>query len=91
MAAMENYINVLDGEITTFEDGFEIDGEQNLQSGVVETLEDHRIAMTAVVANICIDSQIKSRQYWLYKWFISGFFLRLRKNWSELWILNLEL
>ena len=38
----------------------EINGKQNLQSGVVETLEDHRIAMTAVVANICIDSQIKA-------------------------------
>ena len=60
MAAMENFINELDGEITTFEDGFEINGKQNLQSGVVETLEHHRIAMTAVVANICIDSQIKA-------------------------------
>jgi len=60
LAAMENFINELDGEITTFEDGFEINGKQNLQSGVVETLEDHRIAMTAVVANICIDSQIKA-------------------------------
>ena len=60
LAAMENFINELDGEITTFEDGFEINGKQNLQSGVIETLEDHRIAMTAVVANICIDSQIKA-------------------------------
>ena len=60
LASMENFINELDGEITTFEDGFEINGKQNLQSGVVETLEDHRIAMTAVVANICIDSQIKA-------------------------------
>ena len=60
LAAMENFINELDGEITTFEDGFEINGKQNLQSGVVETHEDHRIAMTAVVANICIDSQIKA-------------------------------
>ena len=60
LAAMENFINELDGEITTFEDGFEINGKQNLQSGVIKTLEDHRIAMTAVVANICIDSQIKA-------------------------------
>ena len=55
LAAMENFINELNGEITTFEDGFEINGKQHLQSGVVKTLEDHRIAMTAVVANVCID------------------------------------
>tara|TARA_B100000941_G_scaffold19006_1_gene11429 strand:- start:18573 stop:19844 length:1272 start_codon:yes stop_codon:yes gene_type:complete len=60
LASMKNFVKELNGEITTFEDGFEIIGKQDLEGGVVSTLQDHRIAMTAVVANICLNSQIKA-------------------------------
>ena len=57
---MEKFILELSGEITTYQDGFEIKGKQNLKSGNVDTFNDHRIAMTAVVANICLNSGIKA-------------------------------
>ena len=60
LLAMEKFILELSGEITTYQDGFEIKGKQNLKSGNVDTFNDHRIAMTAVVANICLNSGIKA-------------------------------
>ncbi len=60
LLAMEKFILELSGEINTYQDGFEIKGKQNLKSGNVDTFNDHRIAMTAVVANICLNSGIKA-------------------------------
>ena len=58
IAAMAEFITELGGSIKVFEDGFEINGAQELQEGSVNTHNDHRIAMTAVVANICINTGI---------------------------------
>ncbi len=57
--AMENFIINLGGEINTSSSGYKISGIQELQGGIIKTEEDHRIAMTGVVANICINSEIK--------------------------------
>ena len=46
-------------EINTSSSGYKISGIQKLQGGIIKTEEDHRIAMTGVVANICINSEIK--------------------------------
>ncbi len=58
IAAMAEFITELGGSIKVYEDGFEINGDQKLQEGKVNTHDDHRIAMTAVVANICINRGI---------------------------------
>ena len=58
IAAMAEFIIELGGTIKVFEDGFEINGDQDLKEGNVNTHDDHRIAMTAVVANICINRGI---------------------------------
>ena len=57
--AMENFIINLGGQINTNSNGYKISGIQELQGGIIKTEEDHRIAMTGVVANICINSEIK--------------------------------
>lgn len=59
IAAMEKFILNLGGEIRTQKDGFKISGKQFLQAGTVESNDDHRIAMTAIVANVCINSKIE--------------------------------
>ena len=58
--SMEKFISVLGGTMEVNEDGFTIPGEQKLNSGIVETFDDHRIAMTGVIANIAINSGITS-------------------------------
>ena len=50
--AMENFIINLGGQINTNSNGYKISGIQELQGGIIKTEEDHRIAMTGVVANI---------------------------------------
>tara|TARA_B100000900_G_scaffold138042_1_gene116972 strand:+ start:1869 stop:3140 length:1272 start_codon:yes stop_codon:yes gene_type:complete len=57
--AMENFIINLGGQINTSSNGFQIAGIQKLQGGTIKTEDDHRIAMTGVVANLCINSEIK--------------------------------
>jgi 3-phosphoshikimate 1-carboxyvinyltransferase len=57
--AMENFILNLGGQINTSSNGYQISGIQKLQGGLIKTEEDHRIAMTGVVANLCINSEIK--------------------------------
>ena len=57
--AMENFILNLGGQINTSSNGYKISGIQKLQGGLIKTEEDHRIAMTGVVANLCINSEIK--------------------------------
>lgn len=59
IAAMEKFILNLGGEIRTQKDGFKISGKQSLQAGTIESNDDHRIAMTAIVANVCINSKIE--------------------------------
>jgi 3-phosphoshikimate 1-carboxyvinyltransferase len=49
----------LGGQINTSSTGFQIAGIQKLQGGTIKTEDDHRIAMTGVVANLCINSEIK--------------------------------
>ena len=56
--AMKNFILNLGGEIKLLDDGFEIQGIQKLKKGKIETLDDHRIAMTAIVANIGLNKKI---------------------------------
>mgnify|MGYP005661509511 FL=1 len=56
---MENFILNLGGQINTSSNGYQISGIQKLLGGLIKTEEDHRIAMTGVVANLCINSEIK--------------------------------
>ena len=56
--AMKNFILNLGGQIKLLDDGFEIQGIQKLKKGNIETLDDHRIAMTAIVANIGLNKKI---------------------------------
>tara|TARA_B100000886_G_scaffold81283_1_gene52874 strand:- start:357 stop:1676 length:1320 start_codon:yes stop_codon:yes gene_type:complete len=56
--AMKNFILELGGEIKLLNDGYEIEGIQKLKKGNIETLDDHRIAMTAIVANIGLNKKI---------------------------------
>ena len=58
--SMEKFISTLGGSIEVKEDGFMIPGEQKLNPGIVETFDDHRIAMTGVIANIAINPGITS-------------------------------
>ena len=51
---MKNFILELGGKIEVYDDGFEITGIQDLQDGFIKTFDDHRIAMTAIIANIAL-------------------------------------
>ena len=55
---MKNFIQGLKGEITMYEDGFAINGVQDLDEGNVITEDDHRVAMTAIIANIALGKKI---------------------------------
>ena len=55
---MKNFIECLNGEITMYEDGFEIKGVQDLDEGHVNTEDDHRVAMTSIIANIALGKKI---------------------------------
>ena len=48
----------LGGKIEVYDDGFEITGIQDLQDGFIKTFDDHRIAMTAIIANIALGKKI---------------------------------
>ena len=45
-------------EITMYDDGFEINGVQDLKEGTIATKDDHRVAMTAIIANITLGKKI---------------------------------
>ena len=51
-------LGALKGDITMYEDGFAINGVQDLDEGNVITEDDHRIAMTAIIANIALGKKI---------------------------------
>ena len=55
---MKNFIERLNGEITMYEDGFEIKGIQDLDEGNIDTEDDHRVAMTSIIANIALGKKI---------------------------------
>ena len=55
---MKNFIQSLNGEITMYDDGFEINGVQDLKEGTIATKDDHRVAMTAIIANITLGKKI---------------------------------
>ena len=55
---MKNFILELGGKIEVYDDGFEITGIQDLQDGFIKTFDDHRIAMTAIIANITLGKKI---------------------------------
>ena len=55
---MKNFIECLNGEITMYEDGFEIKGIQDLDEGHINTEDDHRVAMTSIIANIALGKKI---------------------------------
>ena len=55
---MKNFIQSLNGEITMYDDGFEINGVQDLKEGTIATKDDHRVAMTAIIANIILGKKI---------------------------------
>jgi len=55
---MKNFMECLNGEITMYEDGFEIKGVQDLGEGHINTEDDHRVAMTSIIANIALGKKI---------------------------------
>ncbi len=55
---MKNFMESLNGEITMYEDGFEIKGIQDLDEGDINTEDDHRVAMTSIIANIALGKKI---------------------------------
>ena len=57
--SMENFIQSLGGNIEVNPEGFKVNGPQKLKSGQIKTFEDHRIAMTSVIANLAINKGIK--------------------------------
>jgi 3-phosphoshikimate 1-carboxyvinyltransferase len=57
--SMEIFIKTLGGEIEVNPEGFKINGPQKFKSGQIKTFEDHRIAMTGVIANLAINEGIK--------------------------------
>lgn len=56
--SMKDFIQSLNGEIEMYPDGFKIIGKQNLDAGVIKTEDDHRISMTALVANVTLGKKI---------------------------------
>jgi len=58
LESMKNFIESLNGKIKMYSDGFEIKGKQNLEAGVIKTEEDHRVSMTALIANISLGKRI---------------------------------
>ena len=58
LESMKNFIQTLNGKIVMYPDGFDISGKQDLDAGIIQTEDDHRISMTALVANITLGKKI---------------------------------
>ena len=58
LETMKNFIETLNGKIKMHSDGFEITGKQSLESGVIKSEDDHRVSMTALIANITLGKRI---------------------------------
>ena len=59
LAMIALMVKALGGTIELFDDGFAVDGPQQLRSGVVDPRGDHRIAMAAAVAGAGIPAGVK--------------------------------
>ena len=58
LEAMKKFFQSLNGNIEMHPDGYDITGKQDLDVGVISTEDDHRISMTALVANITLSKKI---------------------------------
>ena len=58
LETMKDFIEALNGKIKMYSDGFDILGKQNLEAGSVKTEDDHRVSMTALIANISLNKKI---------------------------------
>jgi 3-phosphoshikimate 1-carboxyvinyltransferase len=59
LAMIARMAETLGGRLETFEDGFAVDGPQQLHAGVVDPQGDHRIAMAAAVAGAAVRGGVK--------------------------------
>lgn len=59
LSATENIILSLGGNIRQTEDGLNISGTEKLSGGTVPSFKDHRIAMTAAMASILAEGDVK--------------------------------
>ena len=59
LEAISQLFTELGMSIEIYEDGFKITGPQEIKSGIVKTYGDHRIAMTAIIAAIVANKEIK--------------------------------
>lgn len=59
IASTTAMLRALGGGIEPADDGFQVVGTGFLSGGVVDTYEDHRIAMAATVAGLCADDPVK--------------------------------
>ena len=57
IAVMATELRKLGAEITEYEDGFKIVGKQSLMGAVVDGHDDHRIAMSMIIAGLVADEQ----------------------------------
>ena len=81
---MKDFILELGGEIKVFDDGFEINGVQKLKNGFIKTFEDHRIAMTAIIANVALRKKIIPDNKECIKDSYPSFFEDLKKVGAEI-------
>ena len=81
---MKDFILELGGEIKVFDDGFEIKGIQKLKNGFIKTFEDHRIAMTAIIANVALRKKIVPDNKECIKDSYPSFFEDLKKVGAEI-------
>jgi 3-phosphoshikimate 1-carboxyvinyltransferase len=58
LETMKDFIEALNGKIKMYSDGFDILGKQNLEAGSIKTEDDHRVSMTALIANISLNKKI---------------------------------
>jgi 3-phosphoshikimate 1-carboxyvinyltransferase len=59
IASTTAMLRTLGGGIEPADDGFQVVGTGFLSGGVVDTYDDHRIAMAATVAGLCADDPVK--------------------------------
>ena len=59
LEAISQLFTELGMSIEIYEDGFKIIGPQEIKSGIVKSYGDHRIAMTAIIAAIVANKEIK--------------------------------
>ena len=55
--AISSELKKMGAVITELEDGFIVDGPVKLHGAIVESYDDHRIAMTTAIAGLCADGE----------------------------------